>query len=135
MIEKAKDEDVTEWNIWNAKGQPAMDLPDVKIVKWRDEGITGEKLYEDYVEFCKKFGFVKEGSSYQKHIKSFYSKLSELDLPILLYKPQNVTKYKFDANEVLKIMKERKWIDINESDILDEVVDDEGESFDDYFEV
>jgi len=137
MIENTKEADMLEWNIYESevKNKPMTPLPEMKEKKWREEGITGEKLYEEYVEFCKKFGFVKEGSSYQKHIKSFYSKLSELDLPILLYKPQNVTKYKFNADDVLKLMKQRKWIDINESDILDEVVDDEGESFDDYFEV
>ena len=45
-------------------------------------GIPGQDLYHEYTEYCKEFGFYNN-SSYQKDIKHFYSKMADLEFPMI----------------------------------------------------
>jgi len=94
--------------------------------EWRKNGVEGEILYEQYNIYAKKYGFYKDNATYQKNIKSFYLKLGELDLPIISVKVHNVIHFKFSYNDVLKNMKEKKWIERNETD--DEIIESEKSS-------
>jgi hypothetical protein len=105
------------------------------VSRLETQGITGEELYKDYTTFAKEFGFFKD-STYQKNSKSFYCKINELELPIVSKKPHNITTFYFNVEEVLKVMKERKWVDRSDQDIVEEpIVDIEGEDFTDYFTI
>lgn len=136
-IEEAKEHDLREWNIYKASGMDSKNMPDLLINNWKGtNGIKGEDLYNEYMEYCKKYGFYKDSSTYSKHIKSFYSKIHELNLPILSVKTSNITKFRFDGEEVLSKMKESKWIDYDAEDVIEESkTNEEGDDFDDYFEV
>ena len=105
-------------------------------IHWAKDGISGTTLYEDYMEFCKKFGFYKDNSAYQKDNRKFYSRLAELDLPIIQKKPNGSVCFKFAIREVLKVMKDKKWIDRSDEDI-EEICDTDvkGDDFTDYFDV
>jgi len=72
--------------------------------------IEGKDFYKEYTTFCKEYGFLKD-ASYQKNLKCFYSRLTELGLPLMLSKPHNIITYSFNINETLNFMKERKWTD------------------------
>jgi hypothetical protein len=105
------------------------------VSRLETQGITGEELYKDYTTFAKEFGFFKD-STFQKSSKSFYCKINELELPIVCKKPHNITTFYFNVEEVLKVMKERKWIDRSDQDIVEEpIVDIEGEDFTEYFTI
>jgi hypothetical protein len=106
------------------------------IIDWETSGIAGQELYKKYTDFAKEFGFYKDGATYQKNIKSFYCKLAELDLPIIQKKPDNLITYYFNSTEVLKVMKERKWIDRSDEDFKEETkAEIKGEDFTEYFEI
>lgn len=106
------------------------------ITNFETNGIIGQELYKDYTTFAKEFGFYKDGATYQKNIKSFYGKMNELELPIIQKKPNNIITFYFNCEEVLKIMKERKWIDRSDEDFKEETKTEiKGDDFSDYFEV
>jgi hypothetical protein len=102
--------------------------------KCETDGVCGMELFKDYTNYCKEFGFYKEGNAYQKNIKCFYSKLIELELPMIVKKPQNKTVFHFNPYTVLNFMKERKWIDRNDDEIMVKQVIQQHD-FTDYFDV
>ena len=105
------------------------------ITFWETDGYKGTDLFNDYTKYCKDFGFYREGS-FQKNIKSFYGKLEELQLPMVVSKPHNIQTYKFNADDVLKFMKSKKWIDRADEDNDNDIIPDvEGGDFKDYFDV
>lgn len=115
------------------------DLKDTDYTSEKDtyenDGITGVQLYKEYTDYCKTFGFYKDGS-YQKNIKCFYSKLNELELPMIQKNPQNLATYYFTIDDVMKYMKERKWIDRSDDDIKCETANEiKGDDFKDYFDM
>jgi hypothetical protein len=132
-----KESDKQDWNVYKASGMDAKLTPENIVKSWNSgNGVRGDALYAEYIEYCKKFGYYKESSTFQKTDKSFYNKLGELELPLFKNKNGNVTHFKFDGDEVLKIMKERKWIDYDKDDVIaDAVSNDEGEDFSDLFQV
>lgn len=106
------------------------------IYNLQNSGITGQEFYSDYMKFCKEFGFHKETSTLTKTIKSFYSKIDELDLNIIKSKPQNIITYKFDVHEILQQMKSKKWIDKSDEDFnIEDVIEIKGDDFKDYFSI
>lgn len=104
-----------------------------KTTSFENEGVNGVDLYEEYTDYCKKFGFYKD-ASFQKNIKVFYARLKELELPMLSKNPNGSKTFHFNCEEVLNFMKQKKWIDRNDDDV--EVVKDiRGEDFTNYFDV
>jgi len=104
--------------------------------RWDTNGIEGQELYKEYTAFAKEFGFYKEGATYQKNIKCFYAKIGELELPIILKKPNNLYTYYFKTAEVLKTMKDRKWIDRSDDDYNEDTIAEvKGEDFSEYFDI
>jgi hypothetical protein len=99
------------------------------------DGICGMILFKEYTNYCKEFGFYKEGTSYQKNIKCFYSKLAELEFPMVVKKPQNRHTYYFNPKEVMEYMKERKWIESSDEDFVPKKEAIEQYDFSDYFNV
>lgn len=136
-IALGKESDKQDWNVYKASGMDAKLTPENIVKSWSSgNGVRGDALYAEYIEYCKKFGYYKESSTFQKTDKSFYNKLGELELPLFKNKNGNVTHFKFDGDEVLKIMKERKWIDYDKDDVIaDAVSNDEGDDFSDLFQV
>jgi hypothetical protein len=136
-IVNGKTQDLEDWKIYEASGMDTKYTPSDQLKRWSSgAGVKGEILYTEYVEFCKKFGYYKESSTFQKTDKSFYNKLGELELPLFKNKNGNVTHYRFEGEAVLKVMKERKWIDYDKDDVIaDAVKDDEGDDFSDLFKV
>ena len=119
----------------NPNEKPNEDMED-ELNNFEKDGISGQELYKDYNSFTKEFGFYKDGSTYQKNIKSFYGKLEELDLPIIKKKPDNVVTYYFNPKEVLKVMKDRKWIDRSDEDFKEETKPEiMGDDFTEYFNI
>lgn len=106
-----------------------------EIDTYKKQGIEGQKLYHAYMGFTKEFGFNREGS-FQKNIKSFYSKITELKIPMLQKKPHNIVTYYFDSMDVLKFMRNQKWIDVSDEDFKVENMEEvKGGDFSDYFDV
>jgi hypothetical protein len=100
---------------------------------FKNEGILGQDLYKEYVSYCREWGFFKD-ASYQKNLKSFYSKLTEFELPIQMKKEHNTIKYYFSIKEVLDYMKAKKWIDRSDDDYnVETETEVKGDNFDDYF--
>ena len=134
-IEKAKIADDLIWSVYSGNGGSG-ETPTLALNTWFHKGITGEDLYAEYIDYCKKYGFYKDNGSYQKHIKSFYAKIAELELPIFQNKGGNIIQYKFKGDEVLTMMKEKKWIDYDKDDAIAEIVEETGgEEFDGYFQL
>jgi hypothetical protein len=105
-------------------------------INWEVNGITGQELFKDYTAYCKEFGFCKDGNSTQKNIKCFYSKLRELELPFIEKNPQNIVTFYFNVNEVLKTMKDKKWIDRSDEDFENETTQEvKGDDFTEYFDI
>ena len=116
--------------------QDTGDFAISELKRWDSIGVKGAELYEEYISYCKTYGFYKDSSTFQKNIKSFYHKLGELDLPIISTKTDNTYNFKFDGNMVLDEMKRRKWIDYNADDMIEELAEDtNGDDFTDYFDV
>jgi len=101
-----------------------------RMLLYKTSGIDGKNLYKEYTDYCREFGFYKD-ATFQKNVKSFYSRLAELGGPLFVKKPQNATTYYFDGNEVLDYFKERKWIDRSDEDIEEAVAEVviEGDTF------
>ena len=102
--------------------------------------IEGKEFYKEYTTYCKDFGFLKD-ASYQKNLKSFYSRLTELGLPLTLSKPNNIITYSFDTTEILDFMKQRNWTDKSDEEKVAKKVAEIVEpvevinEFEDYFNV
>lgn len=94
--------------------------------------ITMRELFTEFISYCKDNGFKAAES---KNIKSLENSIISYNLPIKITNPQNIKTLTFDANFVLDAMKERHYIDYadDENRIMNEHVDVEGDSFDDYF--
>lgn len=99
------------------------------------DGICGMELFKEYTNYCKEFGFYKEGTSYQKNIKCFYSKLAELEFPMIVKKPQNKHTYYFNPMNLISFMKERKWIERSDDDFIPVKEHVDLHDFTDYFDV
>jgi hypothetical protein len=123
-----------EYKISNAKkidNQPNQEFK--YFVDWKHEGVSGLELYNQYKDFCKQYGFHKD-ASYEKSTKTFYAKLRELELPLIQTNPQGSTHFKFDYEEVLLFMKQRKWIDYEDNEKVETKQEIKGEDFSELFE-
>ena len=92
-------------------------------------------LCSHYNEFCKKNGFIKNDVNII-NIKKFRSLLESLEAPINIYKSNGLIKCKFNCEEVIKFLKKRNYIDINEDEIIeneDEIINED--THDDYFKI
>jgi len=93
---------------------------------------TGTELYKLFNEFCSKYKFNRTG---ERNIKSFYSRIIELELPFKMTIPQNIKTYHFNTHELLTFFKEKAWIDRSDDDVIDISQDNSGEEFDDLFNI
>jgi len=93
---------------------------------------TGAELYKLFNDFCSKYKFNRNG---ERHIKSFYNRIIELELPIKMTIPQNIKTYHFNTHELLTYFKERAWIDRSDDDVIDVSQDTSGEDFNDLFDI
>jgi hypothetical protein len=93
----------------------------------------GTDLYKQYNEFCSKFKFSRGENG--KHLKSFYGKITELELPVMITNPHNIKTYKFNTKQILTYLKERGWIDKSDDDIINTPQDITGDNFDDEFNI
>lgn len=92
----------------------------------------GQDLYNMFNKFCNDFKFNRNG---ERSIKSFYSKIIELEIPVRITTPHNLKTYHFNTHEVLSYFKEKKWIDKTDDDVIVPAQDTTGDEFDEYFDV
>jgi hypothetical protein len=93
---------------------------------------TGTELYKLFNEFCSKYKFNRTG---ERNIKSFYSRIIELELPLKTSIPHNIKTYHFNTLELLTFFKEKAWIDRSDDDVIDVSQDNSGEDFKDLFDI
>lgn len=100
-----------------------------------DFDIKGVDLYKEYTDYCSEFGFKKD-STFQKTIKSFYSKLTELGLPISTKQISHQTSYCFNRISVLEDMVSKSFINKDDDDIIEmDNKEVDGDDFTDYFTI
>lgn len=83
----------------NNKDDKFNNIIDIKTVK----------LYQRYVEYCKKFGFINDGR-YQTNITKFNNRLIELEFGILKIKTPITTVFRLCPDDVYKKMVKKNWI-------------------------
>lgn len=100
------------------------------------DGVCGNELFKEFNNYCKEFGFHKEGAN-STNPKKFYSALNELNIPALVFKhPQNKTFVCFNTDLTLEYFKERNWIDKSDEDLTPEkLADNVGDDFSELFNV
>ena len=84
--------------------------------------IRSSEVYIKYIEWSKLVGFNK----YEPNIKNFYGKITELELPIHLYKKEGVPTLKFDPIELYNYLKKKKWV------LHDDIDEEQDEKEDDH---
>jgi hypothetical protein len=90
------------------------------------------KFYQQYVEYCKKCGFIND-KSFQPNINKFTSRLIELEQSKLKTTTSVTSVFRFTPKEVFDIMIKKNWI-ATCNVAMDEVIEEKGEEFKDYFE-
>jgi hypothetical protein len=90
------------------------------------------KFYQQYVEYCKKCGFIND-KSFQPNINKFTSRLIELELSILKTTTSITSVFRFTPKDVFDIMIKKNWIATGNV-AMDEVIEEKGEEFNDYFD-
>jgi hypothetical protein len=89
------------------------------------------KFYQQYVDYCKSCGFIND-KSFQPNINKFTSRLTELELSILKTTTSITSVFRFTPKDVYDIMVKKDWIITNEEKKND-IVEEKGEEFNDYF--
>lgn len=89
------------------------------------------KFYQQYVEYCKLCGFIND-KSFQPNINKFTGRLTELELSILKTTTSVTSVFRFTPKNVYDIMVKKNWIAKNEN--TEEIKEEKGEDFDDYFD-
>lgn len=89
-------------------------------------------FYNQYVEFCKRYGFISD-KSFQPNISKFTSRLSELDLPIVKTRNSETSIFRFIPEDVFKALIKKNWIATTETETKKEEEEEKGEDFNDYF--
>jgi hypothetical protein len=113
-----------------------LDVPDILFNEWKNKGVKGDELYDQYTEYCKKKGFYTDKGGYQKNVRSFYHKLGELDLPIFKIPDGGVIWFRFNSAEMIEAMKTKKWIDYDKEEAKTNTIietESEGQPFIGYF--
>jgi hypothetical protein len=113
---------------------------DIEINNNKEQIIKGEdkvklnKLCDEYNKFCKKNGFIKDEIS-NISIKKFRSLIESLEVPIKIYKTMGLNYCKFNYNDVIKFLKDKKYIerDDDEAEEIEEIYEEE--NFDDMFNI
>lgn len=101
--------------------------------KW-DKDITDIKafdLYKQYIEFLQNTGYINE-RSYQSTIQKFNAKLVELEFPHQ-HKKNSYDYLHFKPSAIYNHLLRKNWILKDEKDDFQEVVENKGEDFEDYF--
>lgn len=90
-------------------GKP-LELTDQENKDWNETiSNTNKKVYDDYVRFCKDFGFFNE-KTFQPSIQKFNSKCSELKIPHQIIKSVGHNEFRFIAKEVYNLLLKEKYI-------------------------
>ena len=92
----------------------------------------GTDLYNSFNEFCSKYKFNRTG---ERNIKSFYNRITELELPLTTSIPHNIKTFHFNTHELLSFFKEKAWIDRSDEDVIDVSQDNSGEDFEELFDI
>jgi hypothetical protein len=107
------------------------DIDDNKLFNSRFE-IKTVKFYQQYVDYCKKCGFIND-KSFQPNINKFTSRLTELELSILKTTTSVTSVFRFIPQDVYNNMVKKNWIATGENE-NNETTEDKGEEFDNYFD-
>lgn len=107
------------------------DVDDNKLFNSRFE-IKTVKFYQQYVDYCKKCGFIND-KSFQPNINKFTGRLTELELSILKTTTSTTSVFRFTPQDVYNIMIKKNWIATCETE-TDDVIEEKGEGFNDYFD-
>jgi hypothetical protein len=83
----------------------------------REIKIKGTKLYDNYIDWCKKYNFIKDMTP---NIRSFNLKLKELEFPIFSVTFEGSARYKLIPEKIYKMLCNKKWI-MDDSFIEDEI--------------
>jgi hypothetical protein len=90
-------------------GKP-LELTEQENKDWNETtSNTNKKVYDDYVKFCKEFGFSNE-KTFQPSIQKFNSKCSELKIPHQIIKSIGHNEFRFIAKEVYDLLLKEKYI-------------------------
>jgi hypothetical protein len=112
---------------------------DIEVNEKKEEIINGEtiklnKFCEEYNKYCNNNGFSKGDNKLD--IKKFRAKIEALEVPIKIVKLHGDNVCKFNYNEVIKFLKDKKYIERDEDELIDEIIiDNKGENFDDMFDI
>jgi len=89
-------------------------------------------FYQQYVDYCKKCGFIND-KSFQPNINKFTGRLTELELSILKTTTSITSVFRFTPKDVYDIMIKKNWIATGETE-KEELIEEKGEDFNDYFD-
>jgi hypothetical protein len=106
------------------------DLDDGLIIDNNDNNnndytkIRLNKLCEEYNKFCKNNGFSKD-EVHNVNIKKFRALIESLEAPIKIYKTIGYNYCKFKDDDVIKFLKDKKYIERDEDEIYNDEINDD----------
>lgn len=106
-------------------------IDEKKIFDSRFE-IKTVKFYQQYVDYCKKCGFIND-KSFQPNISKFTSRLIDLELSILKTSTSVTSVFRFNPKNIYDIMIKKNWI-TKGNDAIYEVIEEKGEEFNNLFD-
>jgi len=92
------------------------------------KNISNKNIYDEYVKFCKSFGFSND-KNYSVSISKFNNRCTELEIPFSIIKSNGYSYFRFTPSEVNNILIKKKWISRDENDPEIIIEDFEGEDF------
>lgn len=88
--------------------------------------IKQSKMYELYVGFCRKVGYIKD-TGFQKNITQFKNEIYNERYPIAIKTLDGYGYFQFKADDIMKYLKQKKYIDFDENEIIEEEIIEEFE--------
>ena len=102
--------------------------------KNKENQISTIELYENYITYCKQFGFIND-KTFQTNINKFTNRLQELELGILKIKTSTIRVFKFNPKEVYDTMIKKNWIvKLQDEPIIEQIKNIKEDEFIDYFD-
>ena len=113
-----------EYFINRLKDEQQNDFITHNIQKDEFELIPLNHMCNEYNEYCKRNGFLKNDNE-KINIKKFRCILENLESPTKIYKTMGIMKVKFNCDEIMKYLKIKNYIDINEDEILEDELNED----------
>jgi hypothetical protein len=114
-----------EYELLECRKQTKTNTKETKQIDDMNEiKIKGTDLYENYIEWCRKYNFIKEITP---NIRSFNLKLKELEFPIVSVAFEGTIRYKFFPKDIYKMLSKKMWLS------NDNYIEDEKEEIDESF--